>query len=463
MGKKEIVSEALDWDQGIVPTFITLFSNPERVVMNPNKFTRPWKYATYVVSISCLFTWFLIHSFVETQDPALFWLTPRRMLELLTGYQNFYENTQPLKRLVLGAAAFYIALTIFLFKERKRMPGFFTVSMYLIGHSVFIVFILQTVGAMIVGRWNSNVVIFIGIVTHVLYLSYATIRILGKLKWAAMLFKGLGIFVVQFTLYNASSTRLVHAAYYGMLHRSEMIFRTMPEDDIGFAEKAIDTPNEKETTRPDLFTKEVIVDSLRIVSECSHPSQQEVAKITLRCFSKSAERWSVVIFEKINRYSPDPSEVLMKVDSASRSVFSFYRIANDSNSTIQIASVDIVSGKLNYITSLQPLADDVHLRDVAINLSSVYLVGSTQYKFNNFDLGMIAKIDKPTGKIISLQQLGSTSFASWTSIQQMKILPKEIQLVVKRDYKWMFLINKSSWSMWTINLSATSIHSKPDQ
>jgi hypothetical protein len=110
-----------------------------------------------------------------------------------------------------------------------------------------------------------------------------------------------------------------------------------------------------------------------------------------------------------------------------------------------------VSGKLNYITSLQPLADDVHLRDVVINSSSVYLVGSTQYKFNNFDLGMIARVDKPTGKIISLKQLGSTSFASWTSIQQMKILPKQIQLVVKRDYKWMFLINKSSRSIWTVD------------
>jgi len=51
MGKKEIVREALDWDQGIVSTFLTLFTDPKKVVTNPDKFTRPWKYATYVASI----------------------------------------------------------------------------------------------------------------------------------------------------------------------------------------------------------------------------------------------------------------------------------------------------------------------------------------------------------------------------------------------------------------------------
>jgi hypothetical protein len=45
------------------------------------------------------------------------------MLELLSGYQNFYENTQPLKRLVFGSVAYYVALTIFLFSERSRLPG----------------------------------------------------------------------------------------------------------------------------------------------------------------------------------------------------------------------------------------------------------------------------------------------------------------------------------------------------
>src|SRR5579859_7556342 len=158
MSKKEIVREVLDLDHGIVSTFLLLFSDPKKVVTNPDKFTRPWKYATYVVSVSCLFIWFVIHSFVDAQDEASFSSVPKRMLELLTGYQSFYENTQPLKRLVLGAAAFYTGLTIFLFKERKQPPGFVTISLYLIGHSVFIVFVLQSLGVALVGRWNSNVV-----------------------------------------------------------------------------------------------------------------------------------------------------------------------------------------------------------------------------------------------------------------------------------------------------------------
>src|SRR5579859_4129236 len=120
MSKKEIVREVLDLDHGIVSTFLLLFSDPKKVVTNPDKFTKPWKYATYVTSISCLFTWFVIHYFIDVQDEESFWLVPKRMLELATGYQSFYENTQPLKRLVLGALSLYVAMLIFLFKERNQ-------------------------------------------------------------------------------------------------------------------------------------------------------------------------------------------------------------------------------------------------------------------------------------------------------------------------------------------------------
>lgn len=444
MGKKEIVTEALDWDRGLLPTFLTLFSDPAKVVMNPDTYARPWKYATYVVSISCLFTWFVIHSFVESQDQALFWLVPRRMLELLSGYQNFYENTQPLKRLVLGAAAFYVALTIFLFTEKKRMPGFLTMSLYLIGHSVFIVFIVQSVGMLFVRQWNSNVISLLGTVTHIVYLTYATIRILGKLKWTTILWKGLGIFVVQFTLYNASATRLIYHTYYGLLHRSEMIVRDVPSSPVEAKETVIDRPVEEKSTAA--FIKEQHLDSLKIVLECTHPSGKEVAKIILRGYTHAELKWTAVIFEKINRYSPDPAEVLIKIDSTSRHVFAAYRIANDSNATVQLASVNGVSGEVNYITSLQPSADDVHLKDMVVDSSTVYLAGSTQYKFNNYDLGMVARVDKRSGKIMRVMQLGNTSFTSWTSVEKIKIMPRAIELVMKRDYRWWFLFNKTEWS-----------------
>jgi hypothetical protein len=161
----------------------------------------------------------------------------------------------------------------------------------------------------------------------------------------------------------------------------------------------------------------------------------------------------VVIFEKTNRYSPDPHEVFLRVDSASSTAFVFYRIANDSNATIQMVAVDLATGGRNYTTSLQTRTDDMHLKDVAMDSSSVYVCGSTQDKFDNFNLGMIGKIDRRTGKVIRLKQLGSNSFASWTSFQQINVSPKQLSLLVKRDYKWMFLFNKTSWSVWTLEKS----------
>jgi len=452
MIKKAIVQEALDWDHRIISTFLTLFSDPRKVVTNPEKFTKPWKYATYVVSISCVFTWFFIHSFVEAQDQESFWLVPKRMLELTGGYQSFYENTQPLKRLVLGAASLYVALSIFLFYERKQGPSFGTISLYLMGHSVFIAFILQTLGVVFVGAWDSNVVVGIGAVTHILYLSYAIIRILGKLAWTTILWKGIGIFLVQYTLYNSASTRLLPNVYYGILHRGEMMFRMTPNDNIGHTEKII--PPHVDRKGSDEFRKVVVLDSLKIAAECEHPDKRQISKITLRCFSKSKQHWSEVIFEKVNRYSPDPHEVILRVDSATHTVFAFYRIANDSNASIRIISVDVDSGRQNISTILQPASDDVHVTDAVLDSLFIYLCGSTQHKLDNIDLGMVTKMDKHTGRIIATRQLGSTSFASWTSFQGMKLSNRKVELIVKRNYKWMFLFNKTSWSAWTVDRQA---------
>jgi hypothetical protein len=449
MVKKETVHEALDLEYGIIPTFLTLFTDPKRVVTNPDKFTRPWKYATYVTSISCLFTWFVIHYFIDVQDEESFWLVPKRMLELAAGYQSFYENTQPLKRLVLGALSLYIAMLIFLFKERNQPPGFLVVCFYVLGHSVFITFIMQALGVLFVRQWNSNVIVIIGIATHISYLTYAIARILGQLKWTTILFKGIGIFVVLFTLYNAASTRLVHHVYYGLLHRGDLLFRIAADKDTGYTEEIISQGDDM-TGSPE-FIQEVTFDSLKIMAECAHPSKHEVAKITMSCFSNSKLRWSSVIFEKINRYSPDPREFFLRVDTTARTAFAFYRVANDSNATIQLTAVDVVSGKQRYVTSLQPRADDTHLYDVAIDSSAVYLCGSTQYKFDNVDLGMIAKIEKHTGKVISLKQLGSTSFASWTSFRQMKVLSDQVSVLERRNYKWMFLFSKTSWATCRID------------
>ena len=152
MKAKEILKEVLDVEQEFGRTLITMFLNPQKISDHPEEFNRPWKYAFYVVSISCLVTWFFIHWLIEDINAPKLWTTPSRVLDLSEGYQNFYENTQPLKQLLLKSFTLYLALFILFFTERKREPGLFKISLYVIGQTVFLTFIIQTLGVVIVRK-----------------------------------------------------------------------------------------------------------------------------------------------------------------------------------------------------------------------------------------------------------------------------------------------------------------------
>ena len=120
---KEILKEVFDVDNEFGRTFVTMFLNPRKVVDHPDQFNRPWKYAFYVVSISCLVTWFFIHWLLDDINVPKLWSIPGRVLELDMGYQNFYENTQPAKQLLLKSFTLYVALFILFFKDRERKSG----------------------------------------------------------------------------------------------------------------------------------------------------------------------------------------------------------------------------------------------------------------------------------------------------------------------------------------------------
>src|SRR5258708_6835355 len=185
MKTKEILHETLDIDHGLFETFLTLFSDPKKVVTHPELFTKPWKYATYIVTISCLLTWFFIHLIVDPIEQASFWNVPKRVLELSSGYAAFYENIQPLKRLLIHAIALYATLGLIFYKQRKS-PSLNAVSLYLVGHSVFLQFIFQSIGIIILRKGmlsESNMMPFIGGATNIIYLLYALIKTYGQ-NWS---------------------------------------------------------------------------------------------------------------------------------------------------------------------------------------------------------------------------------------------------------------------------------------
>ncbi len=475
MKTREILHDTLDIDHGLFETFLTLFTDPKKVVTHPELFTKPWKYATYIVTISCFLTWFFIHLIVDPTDQATFWNVPRRVLELSNGYAAFYENTQPLKRLLIHAIGLYVVL-IFLFYNQRKSTSLNAVSLYLIGHSVFLQFIFQSIGIIFLRKGmlsESNVMPFIGGATHITYLLYALIRIYGQ-SWARGLLIPL-VIAIEMVIYGFTSTRLQHIFYYSFLNRDKMHFtleRTMVPGSIetpyvlpvsemdNFRDKPfIDLPNKDSLKRNSMsddlhhvIGQVSVFDSLLFMTDYYMPTRDEIAKISVHCFStpRFLPQWRTTIFEKMNRYSPDAVEAFLRIDPPTQTVFTSYRIPTDSNARISIASMDVRSGRLNYNTTLELKGDDIHVYGIAMDQAFVYLCGSARDILNNFELGVILKINKLSGKIQDTKYLGDDSFSSSTKFKGINVLPGRIEILVNHDYKRLFLFGTSESSVLTL-------------
>lgn len=475
MKAKEILHDTLDIDHGLFETFFTLFSDPKKVVTHPELFTKPWKYATYVVTISCLLTWFFIHLIVDPMEQAAFWNVPKRVLELSNGYAAFYENIQPLKRLLIHAIALYATLSLLFYKQRKS-PTINAVSLYLVGHSVFLQFILQSFGIIILRKGmlsESNVMPVIGAITNITYLLYALTRIYGQ-SWARRLLIPL-VITIEMVIYGFTSTRLQHLFYYSIFNRDKMQFtleKTIAPDSLetsfvladskknNFGDESFINLPDKDTIRRKpmsddrhhIVSQVAVFDSLLFTTDCYIPTGNEIATISIRCFSGSQflPQWTAAIFEKVNRYSPDTVETFLRIDRITQTVFTSYRIPNDSNARISIASMDVRSGRLNYNTTLELKGDDIHVYGVAMDSAFVYLCGSVKDVLNNFELGVILKIDKMSGRVQDINYWGDDSFSSSTKFKGINVLPDKIEILVKRDYKRFFLFHTYETAVLTI-------------
>ena len=460
---KEFLHETFDIDQSLSKTFLTLFTDPRKVVTRPDVFMKPWRYATYVVSISCLIYWFAIRMLDDPNEHQILWAVPRRLLDLEIGHTNFYETTQPLKRLILGVAGFYIALLVVFFKERK---GLMTISLYLTGHSVFTTFIIQTFRIVILrGGTMTNGDALIGVVTHLIYLSYAGIRVFQPKAWVGLV-QVPAVFVIYYLLYSSTSTFFVATLYYDVLARHHRLYEIKPESNVQIYHEVIKVPTEDTTeilmrrrlemnsaanTPDNSFGSIVDIDSILLAVEYV-ASEGEISKASVASFSSAFERkWTVAIFEKSNRYSPDPRGIHLKVDSAGATAIVCYRIPNDINSTLKMCSINIATGVVNYCKSFDFKVDDFEVQDVALDQSTIYVCGMAQDQFRNNGLGMLARFDLAGGKMQRVSFIGEPSFASWTMFDKMKVRKSEIELTVKHDYKRFIYFRTEEWSTLAID------------
>ncbi len=464
MKVKDFVHEAFDINRGLFKTFVALFIDPKRVITHPNEYMKPWQYAMYVVSISCLFLWFVIHLLADPIEQQVLWAMPKRVLNLTNGFISFYETSQPIKRLLIGEVALYVPLLIIFFKHREKLVA---ITLLVLGHAIFIAFIIEAVRILILGKgvMDSGDAL-IAIIARFAYQTYASYRIFDQ-KWFDF-WKAIVIFIIFYALYSPASTFGVHGIYYGVMNRSnnfydvqpgniQVLSRTLLEAPIAKADNSI-PPLKLQLLKSEVaystirthhhgFGQVVANDSVLFSTEYFSPAG-EVAKVMVTCFSRNnfSRLWSTIIFEKIDRYSPDSSKIFLIPDSVKNNVIACYRIANNRNTSVHLVSINAKSGKINYYHNLDIQADDLEINDIVMDESSLFVCGSAKNMFRNFDLGMILKMDRGTGQMKSTQFLGEDSFASHTSFEKIKLSDSQIRIILKRDFKKLIYFQKTEWA-----------------
>ena len=193
-------------------------------------------------------------------------------------------------------------------------------------------------------------------------------------------------------------------------------------------------------------------DTMLLIADGYMPTVDEISKISLRSLviPQLSPRWATPIFEKMNRYSPDAAETFLKIDTFTQTVFTSYRIPNDSNATISLASADVRTGRLKYSTILELNGDDIHIYGIATDAASLYLCGSARDVLNNFELGFILKVDKSGGRIQKVKYWGDHSFYASTKFKGIKVRDDKLDVLVIHDYRRLFLFHTFETSVLTI-------------
>ena len=438
MKAKEILKEVLDVEQEFGRTLITMFLNPQKISDHPEEFNRPWKYAFYVVSISCLVTWFFIHWLIEDINAPKLWTTPSRVLDLSEGYQNFYENTQPLKQLLLKSFTLYLALFILFFTEKKRVPGLFKISLYVIGQTVFLTFIIQTLGVVIVRKGIlSTEMVFAALVCNSLYMAYALYRLFGD-GMPIRVIKISIVVAVSLLLYGWISTSAVHYVYYNVIHRSS-ISRGSP------------MTYEPEEIHPISFSIRKPAAAQSYFKVESYAPAGEIAKLLVCANSSidSSRQWSYTVFEKVNRYSPDMAQVVMRVDSLSHRLWIVYRLPNDTNAHVEVTCLDL-SGRLLFSRSQDIEADDIEVNDIDFDGKNVIVAGSARSLRQNISMGMVIKLDGSTGEKLSMLFIGNKEFGSMTSLRRVQTNSGDILFEAEIESRLLFLFKRQAKKFYRI-------------
>ena len=167
-------------------------------------------------------------------------------------------------------------------------------------------------------------------------------------------------------------------------------------------------------------------------------------------------RWHKVIYDKKNPYDPR-RRPLYALDNSHDEILIQYAIANDTNVTNHLQSLDLNDGSIRWENAHTLPADYTEYWDMAVDKGSVYLVGESHYDIRrffwkpSFHVAMVSRYSRADGSLKGLNTFGFEKADAHSRISYIEIDGDEIHLMGTESYiQYLFHEFRNNFS-WTLN------------
>ncbi|MGB5402579.1 MAG: hypothetical protein WBN13_01255 [Robiginitalea sp.] len=167
-------------------------------------------------------------------------------------------------------------------------------------------------------------------------------------------------------------------------------------------------------------------------------------------------QWHKIIYDKKDPYDPR-RRPLFAVDESDDEILIQYAIANDTNVTNHLRSIDLFSGSTHWRNAHTLPADYTEYWDMALDKENIYLVGESHYDIRrffwkpSFHAGMISGYSRSDGSLKGQKRFGIEKADAHSRISYIEIDGGNLRLLgTESDRISLFNVRQINFS-WSLN------------
>jgi len=167
-------------------------------------------------------------------------------------------------------------------------------------------------------------------------------------------------------------------------------------------------------------------------------------------------QWHKIIYDKKDPYDPR-RRPLYAVDTLQNEILIQYAIANDTNVTNHLESIDLRNGSAQWQSAHTLPADYTEYWEMAVDKESIYLVGESHFEIRpffwqpSFHAGMVSAYNRADGSLKGQRTFGFENADAHSRISYIEMDGGSLRLMGTESYsKFLFHESRVNFS-WTLN------------